>query len=78
MKVLLVLLRGNNFQVVQGIIGRITVQVYAAGELVPAFEVFDAVSNRTADMGHGAAYYWKGKIEEAQFFSTGQGLPLNQ
>jgi TRAP-type mannitol/chloroaromatic compound transport system substrate-binding protein len=50
--------------------GRITVKVYGAGELVPAFEVFDAVSRGTAQMGHGAAYYWKGKIEEAQFFST--------
>ncbi len=50
--------------------GRIKVKVYGAGELVPAFEVFDAVSRGTADMGHGAAYYWKGKIEEAQFFST--------
>ncbi len=50
--------------------GRISVKVYGAGELVPAFEVFDAVSRGTAEMGHGAAYYWKGKIEEAQFFST--------
>ena len=50
--------------------GRITVKVYGAGELVPAFEVFDAVSRGTAQLGHGSAYYWKGKIEEAQFFST--------
>ena len=50
--------------------GRVKVKVYGAGELVPAFEVFDAVSRGTADIGHGAAYYWKGKIEEAQFFST--------
>ena len=50
--------------------GRIDVKVYGAGELVPAFEVFDAVSRGTAEMGHGAAYYWKGKMEEAQFFST--------
>ena len=50
--------------------GRIKVKVYGAGELIPAFEVFDAVSRGTAQMGHGAAYYWKGKIEEAQFFST--------
>lgn len=50
--------------------GRIEVKVYGAGELVPAFEVFDAVSRGTAELGHGAAYYWKGKIEEAQFFST--------
>jgi TRAP-type mannitol/chloroaromatic compound transport system substrate-binding protein len=50
--------------------GRITVKVYGAKELVPAFEVFDAVSQGTAEMGHGAAYYWKGKSEAAQFFST--------
>ena len=50
--------------------GRIKIKVYGAGELVPAFEVFDAVSRGTAQIGHGAAYYWKGKIEEAQFFST--------
>ena len=50
--------------------GRIKVKVYGGGELVPAFEVFDAVSRGIAQMGHGAAYYWKGKIEEAQFFST--------
>ena len=50
--------------------GRLKIKVYGAGELVPAFEVFDAVSRGTAQMGHGSAYYWKGKIEEAQFFST--------
>lgn len=50
--------------------GRIKVKVFGGGELVPAFEVFDAVSRGTAQMGHGSAYYWKGKIEEAQFFST--------
>lgn len=50
--------------------GRIEVKVYGAGELVPAFEVFDAVSRGTAEMGHGSAYYWKGKSEAAQFFST--------
>ncbi|WPL15582.1 TRAP transporter solute receptor, DctP family [Thiorhodovibrio winogradskyi] len=50
--------------------GRIEVKVYGATELVPAFEVFDAVSAGTAEMGHGAAYYWKGKSEAAQFFTT--------
>jgi TRAP-type mannitol/chloroaromatic compound transport system substrate-binding protein len=50
--------------------GRLTVKVYGANELVPAFEVFDAVSRGTAQMGHGAAYYWKGKSEAAQFFSA--------
>jgi TRAP-type mannitol/chloroaromatic compound transport system substrate-binding protein len=50
--------------------GRLQVKVYGAGELVPAFEIFDAVSRGTAEMGHGAAYYWKGKSEAAQFFTT--------
>ena len=50
--------------------GRLTVKVYGASELVPAFEVFDAVSSGTAEMGHGAAYYWKGKSEAAQFFAA--------
>jgi len=50
--------------------GRLRIKVYGAGELVPAFEVFDAVSAGTAQMGHGASYYWKGKSEAAQFFST--------
>jgi len=50
--------------------GRIEIRVYGAGELVPAFEVFDAVSRGTAEMGHSAAYYWKGKSEAAQFFSA--------
>ncbi|MCR9142563.1 MAG: TRAP transporter substrate-binding protein [bacterium] len=50
--------------------GRIQVKVFAAGELVPPFEVFDAVAGGTADIGHGAAYYWKGKSEAAQFFAA--------
>ena len=50
--------------------GRLKVKVYGAKELVPAFEVFDAVSRGTAQMGHGAAYYWKGKSEAAQFFAA--------
>jgi len=50
--------------------GRLTVRLFGAGELVPAFEVFDAVSRGTADIGHGAPYYWKGKSEAAQFFAA--------
>jgi TRAP-type mannitol/chloroaromatic compound transport system substrate-binding protein len=50
--------------------GRINVHVYAGGELVPPFEVFDAVSRGTAEMGHSASYYWKGKMEAAPFFAA--------
>lgn len=50
--------------------GRLTIKVYAAGELVPALEVFDAVYRGTAALGHGASYYWKGKVPTAQFFTS--------
>jgi TRAP-type mannitol/chloroaromatic compound transport system substrate-binding protein len=50
--------------------GRLKIRVYGAGEIVPAFEVFDAVSGRVAEMGHGASYYWKGKIPAAVFFTA--------
>ncbi len=50
--------------------GRIRIKVYGANELVPAFEAFDAASRGTAEMGHGAPYYWKGKNEATQFFSA--------
>jgi len=50
--------------------GRLTVHVYGAGEIVPAMEVFDAVSQGVVDAGHGASYYWKGKIPAAVFFTS--------
>lgn len=50
--------------------GRLTITVYGAGELVPALDVFDAVSGGAAEMGHGAAYYWRGKLPVAAFFTA--------
>ena len=50
--------------------GRLNIKVYGAGEVVPALEVFEAVSQGTVQMGHGAAYYWKGKVPIAQFFTA--------
>jgi len=50
--------------------GRLDIKVYGAGEVVPALEVFEAVSQGTVQMGHGAAYYWKGKVPIAQFFTA--------
>ena len=50
--------------------GRLDVQVYAGGELVPPLQVFDAVSQGTVEMGHGSPYYWAGKVPQAQFFSS--------
>ena len=50
--------------------GRIQIKVFGAGQLVPAFEVFDAVSQGTAEVGHGAAYYWTGKSKATGFFTS--------
>jgi TRAP-type mannitol/chloroaromatic compound transport system substrate-binding protein len=50
--------------------GRLKIQVYAAGELIPAFGVFDACSNGTLDMYNSAAYYWAGKEAACQWFTT--------
>ena len=50
--------------------GRLDIKVFGAGELVPALEVFDAVSQGTAQMGHGAAYYWRGKNPATAMFAT--------
>lgn len=53
--------------------GRLKIRVYAGGELVPALEVFDAVRDGTAQMGHDASYYHRGKVAAAQYFTT---IPL--
>ena len=53
--------------------GRLKIQVYGGGELVPALEGFEAVSQGAAEMCHGAAYYWAGKEPATQFFA---GLPF--
>jgi TRAP-type mannitol/chloroaromatic compound transport system substrate-binding protein len=50
--------------------GRLKIKVYGGGELVPAFEVFDAVSRGAVEMGHDASYYHKGKLDAAQFFTS--------
>ena len=50
--------------------GRLKIKVYGAGDLVPAMEAFDTVQQGTAEMSHGGAYYWKGKLPVSPFFTT--------
>jgi TRAP-type mannitol/chloroaromatic compound transport system substrate-binding protein len=50
--------------------GRLTVKLYSAGELVPAFGCFDAVSDGTAQMGHDCSYFHLGKSEAFTFFCS--------
>jgi TRAP-type mannitol/chloroaromatic compound transport system substrate-binding protein len=52
--------------------GRLTVQVFSAGEMVPALQSFDAVIEGSAEMSHGAAYYWQNKSPATAFFT---GVP---
>lgn len=50
--------------------GRMKIRVFGANELVGGLEVFDAVSQGVAEIGHTTAYYWQGKIPGTPFFST--------
>jgi TRAP-type mannitol/chloroaromatic compound transport system substrate-binding protein len=50
--------------------GRLQITVHAAGELVPALEVLDAVGGSVAEMGHTAAFYWQGKQPAAAYYTT--------
>jgi TRAP-type mannitol/chloroaromatic compound transport system substrate-binding protein len=53
--------------------GRLTIQLYAAGELVPPLQSLDAVIDGSAEMSHGAAYYWQNKSAGLSFFT---GVPF--
>jgi TRAP-type mannitol/chloroaromatic compound transport system substrate-binding protein len=55
--------------------GRLKIKVYSGGELVPALEVLDAVSRGTVQMGHDSAYYHRGKLPAAQYYTT---VPFGQ
>ncbi|MEJ1159477.1 TRAP transporter substrate-binding protein [Prosthecomicrobium sp. N25] len=53
--------------------GAFQVQVFAAGELVPGLQAADAVTNRTVEMAHSAAYYYVGKDPT---FALGTAAPF--
>lgn len=50
--------------------GRLKIQHYGAGELIPALEGFDAVRSGTVQMNAANAYFWAGKSFAAQYFTT--------
>jgi TRAP-type mannitol/chloroaromatic compound transport system substrate-binding protein len=59
--------------------GNFQIQVFAAGEIVPALQVLDAVQNGTVEMGHTANYYYSGKDPTwALFCATPFGLNARQ
>lgn len=53
--------------------GRLTVQLFAAGEMVPGLGALDAVIDGSAEMSHGAAYYWQNKSQGLSFYT---GVPF--
>ena len=53
--------------------GELEVRVFAAGELVPPFESFDAVASGRADMYYGAEDFWQNKSPAYGFFA---GVPF--
>lgn len=50
--------------------GRITVKLFAAGELMGAFDVFDAASSGEIEMYHAAEYYWTKADPGFAFFTS--------
>jgi TRAP-type mannitol/chloroaromatic compound transport system substrate-binding protein len=50
--------------------GRLEIDVFPAGTIVPAFEVLDAVGGGTVEIGHTASFYWRGKMPASVFFTT--------
>ena len=50
--------------------GRLEIDLFAAGQIVPAFEVFDAVASGGVEMAHTAAFYWRGKMPASVFYTS--------
>ena len=50
--------------------GRLAVEVRHAGEAVPPYEAFDAVSTGVAELYHGCEAYWRAKNPAFQFFAS--------
>src|SRR6187551_625313 len=57
--------------------GKFKIRVFAAGEIVPAFGVVDAIQQGTIECAHTASYYFVGK-NKAFAFDTTLPFGLNQ
>jgi len=56
--------------------GRLKINLQAAGAIVPAFEVLDAVHKGILDAGHAWPGYWTGKHPAATLFGSVPGGPF--
>lgn len=50
--------------------GRLTIEVFPAGQIVPPLGVFDACSKGTVEAFMGASYYWAAKEPAVQWFCS--------
>lgn len=50
--------------------GRLTIEVFPAGQIVPPLGVFDACSKGTVEAFMGASYYWAAKDPAVQWFTS--------
>ena len=50
--------------------GAINIKYFEPGALVPAMEIFDAVSSGSVDAGWASPAFWAGKVPALQFFTT--------
>ena len=53
--------------------GQLVIEHFGAGEIIPAYEIFDAVRTGTIDCGVSAPYYWISKHKAIPFFCTVPG-----
>jgi len=58
----------DQVEIVSG--GTMKIQFFEPGALVPALEIFDAVSSGAIDAGFTTAGYWAGKVPALQFFTA--------
>jgi TRAP-type mannitol/chloroaromatic compound transport system substrate-binding protein len=56
--------------------GALKIETMAGGQVVPPFEVLDAISKKVLDGGQGVAYYWQGKNSAATLFSSTPAGPF--
>lgn len=57
--------------------GRLELELLAAGAVVPAFQLLDAVNTGILDGGHGVSAYWFGKNKSFSLFGTGPALGMD-
>ncbi len=53
--------------------GRFTIEVFPAGDMVPALDIIDAVGDGTVECGHTASFYF---VDKNEVFGLATGLPF--